>query len=290
MGAGRVALVAAAIALFSPAAAQAGPSNPNYPFQFKVPATKGYGVTVSASRGGPVHLLVVRKLPGGGATGASYSVKGKVTLGVMRANFGPLGRVAVRISAKQGRFVSDTQCEHQYTYVARRATYAGRVVFRGEHGFTSAKSSNPKPTLTKPDPVNCGLTLDGYENQSRILHAHSADWSVSFAAERARPASSTFLFALSRERLGRVKIVRFIEGVAPSTSFTFDPGGATADLQELSPGFQGSAHFQATVPGQPSGALTGTLIGEFPGGSPISLAGPGYVAALESYLLFRGRL
>jgi hypothetical protein len=277
------------LALVFPPTAAAGPSNPNYPFQFKVPATNGYRVNVHAPRGGPVELITEHRLPGGDSMGVAYSVKGKVTRKVMRARFGSLGRLSVRMKWS-GRFLSDTQCKHQYTYVVRRARYQGVVRFTGEGGYTSVKSRRLTPALTKPDPVNCGLTLDRYKRSAAVLHARSSAPSVRFAIERGAAGTPTYVFAVAQERLGKVTITRYIEAAAPPSAISFDASLSTAHVRDLPAPFSGTASFAVDAPRQPSGKLSGDLSALFVGGTGLPLTGPSYAAKLEPFYLFDGRL
>jgi hypothetical protein len=281
-----IALVAATVVM--PPVASASPTHPNYPFEFKVPASNGYRVEATATPGGSLILTTIHPLPGGGFTGASYVAKGRISQKLIRVRLGALGRISLRVKAS-GRHVHSTQCHHDYTYVARQATYAGKVIFNGEDGYSAVRSSRPRPTLTSRDPVGCAFVVEAFRRAPVILHARQASSGTSFSL-----LNNTFLgtvaSALERQTVGRVKITRYIEAVVPPSAFAVNSALTVADVQNLGEPFQGSAHFQAASPGNPYGALTGSLVASFPGDASAQVAGPGFAAVLQPYDEFNGRL
>jgi hypothetical protein len=277
-------------------------------YEFALPASNGYRVTVSAEEGaggGQVELTAER-----GAESASYVVSGSVTAAGFSASFGQLGRVAVRFRpsarVRHRRLTHSCFPNRPPLVSSRLGSFRGVIRFRGEHGYTRLFAHRAAGGLG--DPASNAAKLPGcetlvskaqraHEDRAVTLEASVPHPQVSFLASRAfdrlaqlPPRGSAqagprdLFLALALEAPhglkgpNKILILRSAAALGPAADFVFDPGLTQATLAPPAP-FSGSASFQRGAGGTDS-TWSGDLGVTLPGLGFVSLAGPGTRAQL----------
>lgn len=289
-----------------PATASAQPP-PTRAIQITLRGTHGYGIELSGNVEGP-HSTVTLST-GRPFSSAHYSVPGTITPTGVRASFGSLGSVSLRLAQYRMQQVKlSKSCRPPGSPAiseVRIGTFVGRVRFHGEHGFTTASAHRVHGAVGEPLPL-LAATLPGGpvhlfclggpgEEPGKgkapkpvILHAASSDGAITFFAT-SNPASAsaaktsastgyapifsgpTTFIAVDSERRGAMRISRTVISRAPAADFVFDSALSTATVTPPSP-FSGSASFQRGADG--SAGWSGSLAVSYPGMPKVSLVAP----------------
>ena len=238
--------------------------------ELRLPASDGYRFQLSVdpvSRIGAYGSVSFSKDSGT----VSYS-GGRGVFGDRRitADFGPLGRVAVRYEVK-GPPVRGNCVVPKW----RPARLEGSVRIKGEGGFTSVESDSARgrawvlpdrcgdPVRRRPavheavEPPDVDLEACRRETGRAITYGAASGYDF-FGGEALH-------YAMAEERLGRLYVTRMVEVLAPRNTLRANRRAGTATLTP--PGrFSGSAAFA-------NGRLSGDLTVLFPGiGTPAPLA------------------
>jgi hypothetical protein len=304
---------AVAIALLMLPAAASARSVPPRVVQITLHGTNGYGIEISGNVEGAHSTVTIST--GRPFSSASYSVRGTITPTSVRASFSKLGSVSLRLAHYTLRHVRlSKSCRLPGSPAVsdvRVGSFVGRVIFRGEHDFTSGSARRVHGAIGEPTAIflttrsGHGAKLfclggPGYESSEAkgprpvYLNATSSDGAVSFiaiasptgeAAARAStsngyaPISSgpTTFIAADSERRGAVQISRSVISSGPVADFGFDNALTTATIDPPKP-FSGSAIFQRGIDG--STAWSGSLAVSFPGLPDVALTGSHFDATL----------
>jgi hypothetical protein len=263
----------------------------------------GYKVTVRTI-GNRFVLLSATK----GSVSAEYAVVGRINRHGIWANFGDLGRIAVRFhgskAPRKRNPLSIFKCKGKRT-IREVGAFRGTIEFRGELGFTSISARHVRGAVRREFRRVCHLALRPRpEPRADLLRLRERPGSLELttvaaalrSAGRAvllegihgeipgkrgrRGISLTLVLANLQERHDKVFVSRsaFIVGDDGSI-IASQPGERpeTATVQLPRP-FGGSASYSKEAGAAAS--WTGTLSAWLPGAGPVPLTGPDFVAAL----------
>jgi hypothetical protein len=264
--------------------------------EFTLPATDGYRVTVSGEPGSGSAPVEIDVSGHGGA--ATYDVPGKVTATAIRADFGRLGRIAVRFrpsgAERHVRLPKGCLGERPPVVGSRLGSFIGTIRFRGEGGYTELSARRAEgglgdPLATTARRPDCRPPESGAE-RGRELEAVSLEGTpprtgISFTATRLigspallslaprtslPPGERYFFFVFASGKSGRVSILRAAAAVGGSGNLVIDPTLTRAQVAPPYP-FSGSAVFARDPDGTVS--WTGTLGVALPGLGVVGLTG-----------------
>lgn len=245
---------------------------------FKLEASDGYSVEVRGE-GDKVWAIVE------GHRGlAFYEVPGRSSPSGIWATFGSLGKVAMKFTpARIKRHDPPRGCEGKQRVVAS-GFFVGAFEFKGERGYTRARTRRARGDLYASPPWKCGRPAGVGERpvqvfgpsrtESTLLDAIARRGKLRFDALRSPGQfgieESTLFTAVLVERRGRLTVSR-LAGVrtGPST-FLFDEDLNAATVKPPRP-FFGEASFSRDMQGRAS--WEGSLGVSLPGAEDIRLAG-----------------
>ena len=285
-----------------------GPRSPEQ-IRFKLQGTNGYQISVQAQFAGssfrPRRSLVTL-VANRHSEEAIYTTAGTATPGKLKASFGGLGLISLRFhaSGKVVRTKLSKGCKSSGEPAipkTRLGVFAGIVRFTGEHGYTEARATRVKGGvgdqggLLRPhEKVGCftgGFIQGGgkgkhekkpYQSKNRIsfeAYARSTDVAFFVSPRDLKPTpapSSSYAFtSIASEKQGRVRILREVSAVGPSSDLQFDSALTWATFDPPAP-FTGTGTFDENA----SPSWTGSISVELPGSSQISLAGSVFQAEL----------
>jgi hypothetical protein len=246
--------------------------------------------TLEASKGYLVHVfgpgLISRKAVvyferPNQRSAASYSVRSKITKKGIWANFGALGRIALRFHPSQ-RVEHVRACGRVYRL--RLGTYVGEIRFDGEEGFSAVRAHQVRGDLRPALSLLCpggrqwsgppGAVLD-------VKRSQPGKPEVGFEAVQDSATGPTFLEAGIQERNGGVSILRSVDAMTGPEAFTYGLEKYTATIAPPPP-FSGTAYFLGErPPGIPS-KVSGDLRVDFPGRAGVALTGAGFRGELQT--------
>jgi hypothetical protein len=248
---------------------------------FTFPATNGYRVVAVASpvdtgRGERLVLFVFKR-----DRTVFYSVPDTAGApGAVHADLGKLGEIDVRFVAT-GRVAHErSPCGKKgISYPAGR--WEGAVDFRGEEGYTRARTDRARPYLRFVLGLVCPGVGFGRSSPGRgaeLTARGSSDGSpVTFQAIKKAPGSRSYFAASIRERHGKIVISRHVRADGPPSDFTYAPSGQVAGLAPPAP-FSGAIALRGNA--RRGHRWTGSLAVDFPGRSGVSLSGAAFRATL----------
>lgn len=254
--------------------------------EFSLKATNGYSVFVLASDG-KVWLSATNDE---GAS-VSYLTRGVTSPKRIEASFGDLGSIAVRFkpsgSPRQQR--PDKGCRGRGEDVQRGA-FLGKIVFEGEQSYMTLDASRaPGREAVTFKQVCSAQGGEGAQDpfESTVLTANSKGAHASLFAFKLIPKAHQagcicVLSASIDESLSHLKIIRTASarlGAKTFTTTTSDEVPAVATIIPPAP-FSGSARYEKTK-GSPA-TWSGSLSVSFPGLGVVPLAGPDWMAELNS--------
>ena len=274
--------VALAVLAVTPGAASA---KEDFDLSFKLPASKGYEVTVGGYDS-TAFISAVKHDHAHHSYGVStYIARGKVSPTAIHASFGPLGEAAMRFqpSGKITHSKRHRHCVGPNRYTIHFGVFVGSVRFRGEDGYTSAKASRVKGKEITPRLLLC---LDTFFEQirqesrtrsretraklTRLEAGLRAGLTATDFSATERGGKAAF-FAESEQSLGALAVFRAVLVHASPATFAFDSALSSAGVTPPPP-FSGSASFQRGSKGAKS--WTGSLAASFPGDPDVPLVDP----------------
>jgi hypothetical protein len=304
---GWVAGLACAIALLlAPGAAEAKRGyvvqKPRVDLAMHADGSHGYRFSIE-NRGGSRVVLTVAK----GEGSAAYSVAGRATRDSLTANFGNLGRVAVRFhptSSKPKPELLPFECNGRHP-IRESGSFDGTIRFRGERGYASLSLDHVRGSVERSFRRTCKLPPwlvpeRGHKHRGRseegdelveltvlaaASKAHRRAVMLQYVSAALEPGHGkkgfvlTLILAAVRESRGRIQIKRSTLVSGDNGSLQASPPGAdpvTATLTLPSP-FVGSASYSQSAGAEP--VWSGSLGVHLPGVDRLPLAGPGFVAA-----------
>jgi hypothetical protein len=301
---GRLAVLAcaAAMLLALPAGAAAKPDPEVHPGTFdlevRLPERDGYLINLTASDHRQIHLTVER-----GSASVRYRVAGRASSRRVKANFGPLGRVDIRMDLEPRPLslierllkVRGERCRGKKpTKLAGQ--FQGTVEFQGETDVVgvSARRGHAlvertfrtvcKPRVSKPSKGKEKAQPDIQVEASLLAaSAHTGGRTTSFRAIDLGIDSELFFGLVSgavHERLGRVRIMRSAFELTEGSALKFAPARRNTVSAKVKPPepFTGSATYSKAT-GSPA-AWTGDLAVRLPGTGNVPLSGPEFDAML----------
>ena len=274
--------------------------------EFRVPASDGYQLTVSAV----IPFSLVQITVEGHSTSAQYSALGTVTTTSLEASFGRLGEVSMGFHPSgNNRFRRiPPRCEsgHMSRVGSRLGSFRGSFEFNGERGYIHAVASHALGGLGNPltntsgTPLECKPSPSPEQQERRQgsawLEGGPPGKKIRFSATRffgrqpsrlslaasAPNAKRYGFFAYALEYSGRVSIMRQALAVAGSSSFSSDDSLTNATVNPPAP-FSGQGHFIRDSKGRAS--WTGNLRVTFPGVGLVPLTGgPASLATVADHL------
>lgn len=262
---------------------------------FQLQGTNGYRIGVygfSERRDGKGKIYVSAGRRGRYGSGASYLAPAVVSEGFIRADLSSLGKVDLALHPSGIEKKIHIKCS-KHTYPFETGYFEGVVEFEGEGGYTTVTATQIpfQPPITS---FCGGLSGKGESRAAGLPGARLQGLSfahgrrLTFQVNKNHPRRGRVPFSFDlRERHEGIQIHRFIEGFAPSSSFSFDPNLSEAELNLPAP-FSGSATLRRR-----SNAVTpkwnGDLTADFVGHPDFRLAGPGvYVSLTHACFSYSG--
>ena len=265
--------------------------------QFTLEASNGYEITVTGFLTGRHSVTLYARR---GLSEVEYTVPGKVTETELDATFGSLGSVDVHFEPSGQVREAISYCDSTHPTVAvDLGTFAGKIEFRGERGYTTVETGRAKGGVGndlalpgEPENARCQATAAGGETVQKAeftsLEAIEPKSRVRFTAiattevqgeEAGSPDTSRVVLAASSDTKEKLLTIdRSVLTEAPISDFTFDAALDSASIGPAAP-FSGSAHLRTEPDGVTS--WTGSLAAPVPGLGTVSLAGPGFRARFE---------
>lgn len=289
-----------AVPFTSPPIAVAKPIQLMHSVKFRVPKVDGYGVSgfgFSTARGKGVVALDVSRSVGAkrqfGSASATYSAKGVVTGGSIRASFGRLGRIALQFHPRGPvERHRNPDCKN-LTYSNQRGAFVGHIVFRGESRYVQVDRRMVPGSVTEQPDIDCvgseGVKPPKASKKVEVVSLESGarDRSVAFSAAvrtgDLRMALSpdgplvTYM-ATTSDACQRVSVPRSILIWGSASTFVFDRPLASATVTPPPP-FSGSATFTRD-PATGQASWTGSLAAPFLGAT-LPLTGSGFHVDLK---------
>ncbi|HEY5053568.1 MAG TPA: hypothetical protein VII45_09195 [Solirubrobacterales bacterium] len=210
---------------------------------------------------------------------AIYSKPARVSQSGMWANFGKLGRVAMRFHPS-GKFVLEQPPCERRKIVFRSGFYAGSIVFHGEQGYTGLTARRAKADLHFFLGSLCPGSLKSVgkgpgADLSAVPRAQKPGFG--FEAIKNGPADPTYYGAVVREKRGSTLIYRAAGGHTKPSAFDYN-GSLSKAIVSLPEPFSGTGIFQRGLGG--ANSWQGDLSVDLPGRSGLALAGKGFKAKL----------
>lgn len=266
------------------------------PGDFVIPASRsvelhakgsnGFGLTVSASSN-QVYLTVR-----GHHANNVYMLRGQIGGKEIKARFGRLGRVAMRFrTVHKARLVPEPNgnCAGGGE-VIERGSFFGVLSFRGEQGYTTARTARAAGRMIRTGRLVCenGVDEGGASGPHWLtFDATSKSGNVSFSASKLTSKShpeldgAFFSASIFEVHPNGMSVIRALGTETDAAFFKVEKSGGRIAAASAAPPapFSGSAVYRV-VDGAPS--WTGTLSGFFPGRGEVSLAGPKFCAGFPS--------
>lgn len=271
---------------------------PKFEAGFALEGSHGYLLFVNANGHRQVTLTAIKGL----SSAVTYTVPGRATRRGIFADFGALGRIAVRFDGSPVR--GKRKREGRFSCAGRRGTYesgtfTGTIRFRGEHGFTGVDSQrarggfvkkfrrsceprrssrSPLSFLSRPETeirsIRNMLIVDS-KREGRRGGLGIIEFELLSDRKPLGRLSLAVIVATSSERVGRVKIDRlYLELGEGEEMLTSRPGADPVTATVAMPGpFSGTATYRDQKGAPPS--WLGSLAVSLPGAPKMPLTGPG---------------
>jgi hypothetical protein len=252
-------------------------------------ASHGYDYELRGYSSGTVQMLLYR-----GRTSAAYLVHGRVTPGLLSANFGRLGRIALRTPVRYRRHARGTGCGANGRVIETGIAH-GTLRFVGEGGYSSVERSSKGIRVSRRIPGSCRkrpASASDEPPQAPLIQLvaaarHKPGRTLFFEAFAYEPTASksdpsrllgTLIVGGARERRGRIAITRLAFGGSGAGALIATPPDqvpVVADVALPHP-FSGTAQL-TQQPGVET-TWTGSLRAALPGLGSVPLTGPGFGA------------
>jgi hypothetical protein len=249
------------------------------PGAFTVNSSDGYKIVVlgaPAKGKKPPRISMYVSRPG---ELAIYTRPGRVTSEGIWANYGKLGRIAMRFHPSGKFALEKPPCERR-KIIFRSGFYAGSIVFHGEQGYSGLTARRAKADLSFFLGTLCPGALKSVgRGPGADLNAtpRSSNPSFGFEALKNGPDKATYYGTAIRETRGKTVIYRAAGGTAAPEAFSYDSSLSQATVTLPEP-FSGSATFQRGPGG--ANSWLGDLSVDLPGRSGLALAGSNFKAKL----------
>ncbi len=291
-------VLAALVLAAAPGAAAAKPGffveGPQKQSEFKLPATNGYRISVSAAgAGGKRSPNVFISASHGERYDVQYLARGlSAADGSLKAKLPGVGRIAVQFNQRSvSREAVAGNCKGRASLI-RHGMFQGRIELHGERGYTSVHSTSAPGQITQSFRQVCDRGEGGHrEARGNSFHLESllagreGKRTLSFSVSRfdlgPRFGGPSVFFSASSSvrRHGFFVFASASAEGKPSMFLTPDPAGALENASVSPPApFHGSATFHLDSP--TSASWTGTLGVELPGVGDVPLAGADFWSAL----------
>lgn len=274
-----LALTALLVTLVVSASSAAGPAvaSPRpllIPGGFRLAGSNGYTLYVLAAparAGRPGQVLIYASAKN---RGASYKAPATVTETSIQSNLGSLGEISVTFH--RSNEAAAGSCGKQ-TVRFDSGHFEGRIVFRGEEGFTSAEATTAPGLVT-------GFCGEGFFSGGPSRYRGGAELDVRnpalgprLSVRKSRRNGVAEIEGWTSENVDGILIGRFASLQMPTADFTYDRQLRQATVRPPAP-FFGSAHFDR---GKKAGLRwSGDLTVDLPGRSAVPLTGPTLRATL----------
>jgi hypothetical protein len=179
-----------------------------------------------------------------GRVAAFYSVPGVITAHRIRARIGQFGRVSVKFHRRSTHHLFRLPgCRS--AVVERRGSFAGRIRFRGERGYTAIKVARAPGRVDLIHGLHCPGTAPqrGTTQPGDVTLIAKLGETILLAGKTASPRAG-FILAATHEVVGRVKIGRIVVGGMRPSAFRVKPDLTSSRLEPRSP-FSGAGTFAA---------------------------------------------
>ncbi|HKT83010.1 MAG TPA: hypothetical protein VJQ84_04155 [Solirubrobacterales bacterium] len=200
----------------------------------------------------------------------------------IRADLGALGRIDLEFAPSGGVKREHSPCGKD-TAELEAGAYRGDFEFHGEENYADADVNSVSPSirlflsLVCPGRGTGEISGRGLRGARLRLSTRSGNQRLSVQMNQNRPFARMPFEASLHERVKGIGIERTVHGVAPSSSFSFQPDLRTALVSPPAP-FSGSAVFRRNA--SAANRWTGSLSVDFLGRSDVPLAGAGVKATL----------
>jgi hypothetical protein len=287
------ALFCAAVLAVAPATAAAASqgavaaNNPlPIPGAFRLTSSNGYTLYVigmESREGNSGSVLIFASTKG---KGVSYRAPAAVTETSIQADLGELGEISV--SFQRTNQATSVPCGKK-TIRFDSGVYEGKIVFKGEEGYTSAEATSVPGNIDYFLSAVCGEgviseTFVGGGPSRRppgaALFVRNPGLGPQLSVTKTRAGAAASVDAWTREFTNGISIERYASLRVPSGAFTYDRRLRTATMRPPPP-FAGSAHFNL---GKKAGRRwSGSLTVDLPGRAGLPLTGPSLRATLSPY-------
>lgn len=246
---------------------------------FTVQASHGYELSVFADRSFETVAVFVSSAH----STAIYRVPAIVTAKTVKAEIGPLGKIAVKAVPGDRKPVVLRSCDGKERLRFAPVAYEGVIEFHGEEGFTEVEAKRAPFDYRTFREFVCaeeggrppGRQLPG----ARLgIHRLPETNELSMAATQRRPGSATEVWVQIDEGPEGSETTRATEVRAGPDALRFDPQLRSATLSPPAP-FAGRATYRRFAP--PGRRWTGNLTVDLPGKTDYPLTGPGLRVTLE---------
>lgn len=282
---GGIAAMVVALALIWVAPAQAFvESLPAGYGAFLLHGMHGYSILVRANPQEGSQDEGVRLIAWRNGSMAIYEVPAKVTEAKIKATLGGVGRISVEFHPRGKPRIASIKCNRSAKLRYQPGRWVGRIVFKGEEGFTRVEVRSAKQIVWPFLLIACPYISEPVELGPQLPGARlAAGWrsksrSVGVNAITNYPGSRLKLGAAIEEQKGQLQITRVAEGFYPGTGFEFDPALSTATVQPPGP-FSGTATYSRSA--EPQSRWTGDLSVDLPGRANLPLTGARFGVSLE---------
>lgn len=275
----------AALALLAPTQAVALDSDLKHSAAFRVQAGNGYSIIALADSEradgrGEVVLFVY-----GGDAIVTYLAPAILTGTGIDADLGHLGRISLEVVPSGVERTMHRRCgDERRAFTFEPESYRGTFEFRGEEGYTEARTTSPREYTRFFLDVACGRPFTSEESSgiglpgARIrLLAGRGHRRVRLQVNKNWPGARSRFEAEIYEKRDRIEITRSVSGSVGAAAFDYDPLLRTATVDPPAP-FSGKGVFRRNA--VPANRWSGDLAVDFPGRSGVSLAGAGTRATL----------
>jgi hypothetical protein len=265
--------------------------------EFSIDGGRENSLSVSAQG----QRVAVRLSHGAGVHGASteYATHGSVSHAAVHANFGKLGMISVSFrptAPAAGRPLSAVCGGDLEAF--RAGVFTGTIRFRSEDGALEFRSQRARGAIIELKSIECEEESAGvktphakarHEVVLSVSDCHGTSLLVSVPPESSPAAdeSGASILVSSRERRGRIAILRVVYALASESPLRFPENLSSATLAPPPP-FSGSGEFSrdpASGDGLWSGSLTVSFVGK-----EVPLTGHGMEATLERVSVPQGPL
>lgn len=264
----------------------------DFDLSFRFPASNGYELAIGGYDSTAFISATKHDRSKHSLELSTYIARGRVSPTAIQADFGPLGRAAMRFqpSGKVTYSRRHRHCIGPDHYTIHFGVFVGSVRFRGEGGYTAAKVKRVKGKEITPRLLFCPDTFfeeirqeqrtrskDKNAKLTRLEAGLRSGLTATEFAATAKAGKAVF-FAESEQSLGPLAVFRVATVHASPATFAFDNALSLAGVTPPSP-FSGSASFQRAPNGTKS--WTGSLSVSFPGEPSVPLTDPSFRTQLS---------